>query len=176
MKIIKYILLAIIFLVILFFAMGLMNPSIKYGAKITVDKPLEETWEFTQDETHYHKWLEGYQSMELIEGEHNQVGSRYKVIVQPAPDQPEFEMIETIKAIKENDFVTLHFDSDMMDFEQTIYHSFSNGKTTVRSDSEVIGKNLVMRSMFALMETLGGSFTTQEQKNFDALKIALEEG
>ena len=33
----------------------------------------------------------------------------------------------------------------------------------------------MMKSMFALMEMLGGSFTAQEAKNFEALKVLINE-
>ena len=106
--------------------------------------------------------------MELIEGEKWQKGSKYKVIVNPGEGQDDFEMIETLIDFKEPDFVTLHFDSDMMDFNQTMTFKEVDGKTTIKTDSEVIGKNIMMRSMFAMMEILGGSFTAQETKNIDA--------
>ena len=175
MKILKYILIAILILVVIFFAFGIFQPSVSYGHEISVNKPIEEAWAVSQDETKYPLWLEGFQSMELLEGEPFQVGSKYKVIVNPGDGQPEFEMIETIVSIKDFDHVEMHFDSEFMDFEQVISVAESNGQTTLKTDSKVIGKNLMMRSMFAVMETLGGLFTAQETKNLENLKIVIEE-
>lgn len=175
MKILKYILLGLLVLVILFFAMGLMKPSVSYGHEIIVDKPIKEAWAVGQDETKYDQWLEGFQSMELLEGEKFKEGSKYKVIVNPGDGQPEFEMIETIISIEEFDHVKMHFDSEFMDFEQIMTYTEADGKTTIKTDSKVIAKGLVMRSMFAIMETFAGSFTAQEKKNIEALKIVIEE-
>jgi hypothetical protein len=175
MKILKYILIAILVLVILFFAMGIFYTSVNYGYEITVDKPLKEAWAIVQDESKNDQWLEGFQSMELIEGEKGKEGSKYKVIVNPGEGQSDFEMIETLVSIKEFEQVEMHFDSDMMDFEQIISFSESDGKTMVKTDSKVIGKGIIMRSMFAIMEVIGGSFTTQEKKNIEALKKVIEE-
>ena len=69
----------------------------------------------------------------------------------------------------------MHFDSEFMDFEQTITHSESDGITTVKTDSKVIAKGAMMQSMFAIMETFGGSFTAQEKKNIEALKKVINE-
>lgn len=162
-------------LVILFFSMGVFKPSVSYGHEISVDKPQKEAWAVGQDESKYDQWLAGFQSMELIEGEKFKEGSKYKIIVKPGDDQPVFEMIETLVSYDEFEKVVMHFDSEFMDFEQTMYFTDENGKTTVKTDSKVIGKGIMTKSMFAIMETFGGSFTAQEKKNIEALKKVIEE-
>ena len=175
MKILKYILLAILVLVVLFFAMGIFNPTIKYGAEITVDKPLKEAWAVSKDESKYGEWLKGFKSIELIEGEQDAIGSKYKVVVYPGEGQDEFEMVQTLVALEEFDHVKLHYKSDLMEFEQKIIHTGSDEQATIRSESRVIPKGMVARSMFAIMETFGGAFRAQEEKNFNALKNLIEE-
>lgn len=175
MKTLKYILIAILVLIVLFFAMGLIKPTVNYGHEIIVDKPLKEAWAVTQDESKYDKWLEGFKSIELIEGQQNELGSKYKVIVEPGEGQPRFEMTQTLVSLKELEHVELHFDSEFMDFEQKIIFSVKEGKSSVRSESKVMAKNLASKSMFAIMETFGGAFTKQEKKNFEALKKLIEE-
>lgn len=175
MKIVKILLFIIIALILLFLLIGLVKPSISYGHEITVDKSVEESWAVILDETKYPLWLEGYKSIELIEGEKGAIGSKYKVIVNPGEGQPDFEMIETIVDFKANEFVNLHFDSEMMDFDQITYIAQMDGKTTVKTESTVLAKGIVMRSMFALMEMMTGSFTTQETKNIEALKVVINE-
>ena len=174
MKILKYILYGIVLLVLLYLSFGLFNPSVSYGHEIKVDKPLKEAWAVTQDEAKYPEWLEGFQSMELISGERMKAGSKYKIIVNPGNGQPDFEMIETLNEIKEFEYVDMHFDSDFMDFEQKMIFSEVDGKTSVRSDSKVIGKNIFTRSMFSIMEMFGGAFQKQEAKNMEALKKVIE--
>ena len=84
-------------------------------------------------------------------------------------------MIETIVAKEDFDHVTLSFDSEMMLFDQTPSFSETNGKTTIKTDSKVSGKGIMMRSMFAFMEMFGGSFQAQEVKHVEALKKVIEE-
>ena len=175
MKIIKILLFVIIALVLLFLLIGLVKPSIPYGHEITVDKSIEESWVVILDESKYPLWLEGYKSIELIEGVKGAIGSKYKVIVNPGEGQPDFEMIETVVDFKENDYVNLHFDSEMMDFNQITSVAKMNGKTTVKTESKVLAKGVFLRAMFALMEMTTGSFTTQETKNIEALKVVINE-
>ena len=174
MKILKFLLVAIVVLVVAFFAVGMLHPEVEYGSEIAVSKSIEEAWAVSQDESKFPLWLEGFKSIELISGEHGAIGSKYKVIVEPE-GQPPFEMIETLLEYEEFDHVSFHFDSEMMDFEQVISFSEEESMTHIVTASKVIPKGRVMASMFALMEKLGGAFTSQEAKNQNALKKVIEE-
>lgn len=175
MKILKYILYIILGLVVIYFLIGLMKPSVSYGYTIEVDKSVEEAWAVSQDESKFSQWLEGFKSMELLSGEDGAVGSTYKIIVNPGEGQEDFEMIETVVSKEEFDHIEMDFDSEFMDFKQRIDFSENDGKTTISTDSKVIGKNVMSRSMFAIMEMLGGAFTKQEGKNMEALKTLINE-
>ncbi len=174
MKILKYLLFFLLGLLILFFLAGLLHPTVQYGHTIRVNKPIQEAWAVHQDASKYKQWLKGFQSIDLISGEKGKVGSQYKVVVKPSEEDDEFVMIETIKSIKEFDHIRLSFDSDMMVFDQRTSFKEENGKTSISTDSKVSGKGLFMRSMFALMERLGGSFTSQEVENIENLKKVIE--
>jgi hypothetical protein len=175
MKYLKYFLYIIIGLIVLFLAVGLLKSSVSYGHEITVDKSLKEAWAVTQDASKYDQWLEGFKSIELISGKQGEVGSKYKVIVNPGEGQEDFEMIETVVAIDKYKLVELGFDSDMMDFEQKMLFSEADGKVKFKTESTVKGKGIMMRSMFALMEMFGGAFSKQEAKNIEALKKVINE-
>ena len=175
MKILKYLLITLVALAVIFFAIGYIYPSVQYGHEITVDKPIEEAWAVAYDESKYNQWLQGFKSIELVTGKQGEVGSTYKVVVSPDPSQPDFEMTETVVSKKEFDHVTLHFESDLMDFDQTMSYADKDGVVSVKTDSKVMGKSASMRSMFFLMEKLGGAFQKQEAKNIDALKKVINE-
>jgi len=173
MKILKFLGLLLIGFVLLFFVMGLVKPSVDYGHTITVDKPLKEAWAVHQDVSKYDQWLEGFKSIKLISGKKGVPGSTYKVVVNPGEGQPDFEMIETVVEYKKFDLVNLSFDSDMMVFNQTTSFAENNGKTSITTDSKVNAKGIIMRSMFAIMETFAGSFQKQEEKNLESLKALI---
>jgi len=174
MKTLKFFLFLIVALVFLFFLMGVVKPTINYGHEITVNKPLKEAWAVQQDPSKLSQWLKGFKSIELLEGEAGEEGSQYKVVVNPGEGQDDFVMTETILSKKDFDHMTLSFDSDMMLFDQTTSFSEKDGRTTIKTDSSVKGKGIMMKSMFAIMETLGGAFKKQEVENVEALKKVIE--
>lgn len=175
MKILKGIILTILTLLIIFLAIGLVKPEVHYGAEITVNKPIKEAWAVTEDETKYAQWLDGFKSEELISGQKGAVGSQYKIIVNPGDRQEDFEMIETLTDKKDYDYISMDFESEMMDFGQTMHFEEADGQTKIRTSSTVRGSNILMRSMFALMEMTTGSFQSQEEYNMNNLKKVIEE-
>lgn len=175
MKILKYLLYLIIALVFIFIAVGFLKPTVSYGHEITVNKSAKEAWAVQQDKSKLAEWLKGFKSIDLISGEEGQVGSKYKVVVNPGEGQPDFEMIETVVSFKEFEHINLSFDSDMMVFNQITSFAETDGKTTIKTDSKIDGKGMMMRSMFALMEMLRGSFQAQEVENIENLKTVIEE-
>lgn len=170
MKFLKWLIIVLLAIALLFVLMGFIKPEIKYGHSITVDKPIEEAWKVHQDASKYSQWLEGFQSIDLVSGTPGAVGSTYKVVVNPGDGQEDFIMIETIESIKPNDHIQLSFDSDMMAFNQTTKFEKLVDKTKITTASTVRGKGLFMRSMFAVMDMMGDAFEKQEVSNIEALK------
>jgi hypothetical protein len=173
MKILKYIIAFILICILLFIAIGFIKPTVNYGHEIEVDKSAKEAWAVHIDDSKYGQWLDGFKSIDLISGELGEIGSKYKVVVNPGEGQPDFEMIEIVKDKKDYEYVDLNFDSDMMTFDQRTTFVENNGKTKIKTESKVGGKGIMMKSMFALMEMLGGSFQAQEEKNLEALKTVI---
>lgn len=175
MKYLKILGIILIILLLLIILPGLVHPTVKYGHTITVDKNIDDAWEIYHDASKYDQWLKGFKSIDLISGDPGAVGSKYKVVVKPAPDQPNFEMTQTIISMKPNDHITLQFDADMMKFVQKATFSEEGGKTTIATDSEVFGSGILSKSMFALMEMTTGTFQAQEEENYNNLKKVIEE-
>ncbi len=154
--------------------MGFIKSKIAYGHEVIVNKPISEAWSVLQDETKMADWLAGFKSIEHLSGDKGAVGSTYKVIVNPGEGQADFEMIETLKSIKENDHIRLELDSEMMLFDQTTRLETVDGGTKITTESLVKGKGIMMRSMFAIMDLFTDSFTKQEVENIEKLKVTIE--
>ena len=174
MKILKTIATILLVLIILFFLVGLFKSEVNYGHTIEVNKPLKEAWAVSQDDSKFDQWLKGFKSIELLSGQKNVAGSTYEVIVNPGNGQPDFEMIETLESIKEFEKVRLLFDSDVMDFDQTILFSETNSGSKIQTVSIVKGKNPITKSVFALMEMFTNTFQKQETENIEALKVLID--
>ena len=70
------------------------------------NKPLKEVWAVYQDEGKMKDWLEGFESIELVKGNRNDIGSEY--IVKMNQEGQTFEIKETLKSYKE--FENINFD------------------------------------------------------------------
>ena len=58
MKILKYFLYVVVAIVIIFLAIGLLNPSVNYGHEIIANKSIKEAWAVHKDESKLGEWLE----------------------------------------------------------------------------------------------------------------------
>lgn len=174
MKILKYLFLIILVLLLLFIVLGLIKPSIQYGHEVSVNKTIEEAWAVHQDETRLSEWIKGFISIDLLSGQAGEVNSTYKVTINPGEGQENFEMIETILSKKDLEQMTIHFDSEMMDFTQTTSFLQKDASTILKTTADAKGKGLLMRSMFAAMHLFGNTFQKQEAENLEALKRVIE--
>ena len=82
----------------------------KYSVSVEVERPIEVAWDVLMDDSKMSEWLEGYKSMELLEGEPLTVGSKHKMIFEE--DGKELSFTETVTAI--NPPTEFSFDFDIM--------------------------------------------------------------
>ena len=82
MKFLKYTLIFVVVLVLLFFGKGLLTPTISYENEITVNKSAKEAWAVMNDETNLPKWIEGFKRVEPVSGTPNTVGAVSNVYVE----------------------------------------------------------------------------------------------
>ena len=81
MKILKYFLVLLVIIAIVFFGSGLLTPSVTYESEISVSKSAKEAWSVLSDESKVKDWIEGYKRSELINGTQNTVGATSNVYV-----------------------------------------------------------------------------------------------
>lgn len=173
MKFLKILLFILLGLIVVFVAVGSLKRTVTYGHEITVNKPAAEAWAVMQDESKYADWLEGFKSIEHTGGEHNAVGSTYKIVIEPGEGQPPLEMTETIMEIEEFKRIRMKYESLFGEMDHEYTYTEQDGSTSIQSTGKLMGNSMMNRVMFAIMELAGG-FTTQEAKNMEALKKVIE--
>lgn len=169
MKYLKYGLGIIAILFILFLLIGFIKPDVSYDFEIIVDKPIEESWNVTQDEEKMSEWLEGFQKVEQVSGTPGAVGAVMNVYF--VTDGQEMTIKETIKDIKPNESIEMLFESDFMNMDYKLKMASVNGKTKISSSTNAKGNGMFSKSIMALM---GSSFKTQEDTNLTNLKKTIE--
>lgn len=171
MKFLKILIGIILILVIIFFARGLMTPSISYQSEITVDKSIEEAWAVMNDESKISEWLQDITKVEHISGTKGEVGA----VTQYTFNQngQESLVLETLKKTVPNKHVAMDFHMEgAMDMAYAVDFFEKDGKTHIKSSTTNTGQGLIMKSMFSFMQ---GSFQKQEDINMVNLKKLINE-
>lgn len=170
MKYLKYLLYAVLALVVIFFGKGLLTPSVSYECVTTVNKPANEAWAVMSDESKLAQWIEGYKRGELVSGEKNTVGAVSNIYVEENGE--EMVMQETITALAPNQRMAMTFTMDFMNMDYEISFEEKEGKTMIRSKSMVEGNGLVNQSFVSFFRS---AMVEQEEKNLSSLKKLIEE-
>jgi uncharacterized membrane protein len=170
MKYLKYLLGLILLLVIIFFAKGILTPSIYYESEIVVNKPAKEAWAVMSDESNLPKWIDGFKRTEHVSGTENTIGAISNVYIEESGE--EIVMQETITNIRQDELMAMTFTMDFMDMEYEMLFDEKDGKTNIKTKSKTIGNGLFAKSLVSFMT---GAMKSQEDNNLISLKKLIEE-
>lgn len=170
MKVLKYLLIALAIVVLIFFAIGILMPEVTYSNEVTINKPVPETFEVFIDESTMSYWVPGFKRIDLIEGEPNARGSKYRLIVED--DGEDFELIETITGFERNEFFSMTIDNEVLTNEVRVTFLPLNDQTKIVALNNVKGKGAFMKSALALMKS---HFIEQGDVSYQKLKNLVEQ-
>ncbi len=170
MKYLKYFLGLILILMLIFFGLGLLTPSIYYESEVVVNKSAKEAWAVMNDEKNLPNWIKGFKRTELISGTANTVGSVSNVYVEE--NGQEMIMKETIKDVVPNELLSMVFTMDIMNMDYDMVFAQEGEQTTITSKSTTKGNGLFAKSIVYFM---AGTMKAQEDENLNNLKKIIEE-
>jgi len=171
MKFIKYLLIAILVLVALFFAKGFFSSPVSYECSVEVNKSAAQAWASMNNEENLPKWISGYKRSELVSGTEGTVGAVSKVYIEE--EGREQVMQETITALEAEKRMAMSFTMDFMDMDYEMIFNEAGGKTVITTSSTSEGNGLFAKSMLSFMHE---AMKSQEEKNLANLKKVIEEG
>ena len=170
---IKKILLGIFGLVLLLIAglaiFGWMNPSISYESSVEINKPREVVWNYFSDESKMSEWLTGFQKIENISGNKNEVGSKWRLTF--VENGSEVVMTETVKDFKAPERFSMLLDHEIMSNDVAVTLTEKDGKTIMTQKETVVGKNFFWRTMFAVIKS---SFSARSLEALNLIKRNVE--
>ncbi len=168
-KFLKYFSITILVLVILFFSLGIIFPTISYESKITVNKPVETSFGVFTNAFKLSDWVIGLKGIGWISGGQNEVGSKWKFIV--TQNGKDYELIQTLKAYKKNELFLSNSDNELFIVDVEVKFISKGTSTEIIATSHLSGKNIFWRSVFVL-----GKFylNKNDQKMYDKLKEVIE--
>jgi len=169
MKYLKYILGAVVILILIFLSLGILKPEVSYDCETVVEKPLTESWAVGQDPDKMGEWLPDFIKMKHISGTPGTVGAVSDVYFDNAGT--EMKIRETITSIGPNESIEMTFTSDFMDMDYKMTMIDEGGKTRIKSHTVTRGNSLLFKS---IMAWTSGAIKAQEDTNLEMLKKAIE--
>jgi uncharacterized protein YndB with AHSA1/START domain len=169
MKILKYFFYTLLIIFLLFLANGFFASELNYEAEILVDAPPKKCWNVFTDTTKMAEWVLNFKSIETISETPNKVGSKYLMVVFDAGQ--EYEMTETVTEYNPGEYYSYELENDVL--INNIDYSFEaiDGSTRIITTNKLIGKGLLMKSIFPFMK---GMFTRQAEGDLINLKQLIE--
>lgn len=168
-KFLKYFLIVIVLIVIIFFSLGFLFRQHDYTIITTVNAPVEKTFAVFNDTTKLKEWLTGFKSIENIRGKPNEIGSKWKVVFEE--NGSEISMNETIVAFKENELVSFNIANDFIKSKNEIRFIPKGNTTEIIAKVSYRGTHIIQKSMVALFSS---SIKKQQKESYDLLKQLIE--
>jgi uncharacterized protein YndB with AHSA1/START domain len=168
MKALKIFFGIIVALALAFVFVGMMIPVIAFKTSVVVQRPVETTFSVFTDMDLIGEWLEGFESVELIEGEPYEVGSQFRFRLND--DGMEIEFTETLTAFEENEVYAFMIDADVFQNEVSFTFTGNGDETTIKASNSITGSVWYMRSILPFMKS---EFMRQQKESLNLLgKVA----
>jgi uncharacterized membrane protein len=168
-KFLKYFLIVIVLIVVVFLSLGLLFPSHEYTIPVTVNAPVEKTFAVFNDTTKLKEWLTRLKAMENISGKLHEAGSKWKIVFDDHGS--EISMTETITAFKENELVSFDIENDFIKSTNEVRFVPKGNATEVIAHVHYSGTGIFQKSILALFS---GMVKKQQEESYNLLKQVVE--
>jgi uncharacterized protein YndB with AHSA1/START domain len=149
MSFVKKIGLILLIVVVAFFSLGILNPTLDYETAVTIRAPLEKTWNVLLTDSLKDKWIPNFKSIEILEGEKNKIGSVSKVVLE---DQKETYAMteELITFVPKKEFSFLLEGEVLKNTVNVTLEKIDSVTTVLRVKNSIVGENLFFKSIFIM--------------------------
>ncbi len=143
----------------------------KYNCSIKINKPLEEVVKLWEDESNFHFWQDGFQSIELISGNKNEEGSVSQILIQQGNMKIELEetiLVNNLPKEKTAKYVHKH----MTNTQTTKFVAVDENNTEYISEVEYTKFNGITLKIMAKL--FPEKFKSQSEKWMNQFKVFTE--
>ncbi len=139
----------------------------RYICTVAIDAPLNEVVNLWTNEEHFDQWQDGFESIELLEGEKDGIGAKSKITIQQG--KRKLELIETILVQNlPTERKALYEHVHMVNTQSSRFEKISADKTRYTSEVEYTQFNGFMPKLLAKL--LPGMFEKQSLKWMNQFK------
>ncbi len=168
-KFLKYFLLIVGSIIIIFLLLGVFMPKQHYEISMEIDAPVEKTFAMFNDTSIMSKWMPSLKSIKNISGNAGEVGSKWKITF--LDHGKEIEMTETITEFKTNESFSFNIQNEVMNSDNSFRFIPDGNKTRVETSCTYSGGNIFWKSLFVFINS---SVKKQQTTQFEALKKMIE--
>lgn len=137
----------------------------KYDVTVEVDLPIARVWELFDNPDNLGKWLKELDSLEPIEGEHGQPGS--KTLMKMTMGKRTCELIETIKVRDPGrEFTAIFETKGMVNNSQNLFEELGENRTRWTQTNEFQTQGIMMKLITILMPGAFKKQTLTHMTNF----------
>ena len=156
-------------IVIFFVLIGVLSPQFEYTNEVVIHAPQEKCWKELLDSNTMSKWMDGYESLKITQGEHLTPGGTYELIINS--DGERMVMSQVIIAIDAPSLIQYELTNDVMLSDYTYSLSELKGQTIVKSTYTIHGNSIFWCSVLRLSK---GYLETEGQKQIQKFKAFVE--
>ena len=171
MRILKFLLKALVVILILFFLSGLLFSKISYTTSQRINLPVDQTFALFNDNSKMKDWMVGLQSFKVIEEKPGVVGSRYQIVIDA--QNTFIKMEELVTSYRENEKVSLTIESVQMIKKDNYTFQAIDNQTLIQNESTTEGKTYFLKCLYASFYVL---IKCTDQENLDSFKAYVEKG
>lgn len=143
----------------------------KYSCSCTIKAPINTVSKLFEDESLFHKWQDGFQSITLVKGEKNRTGAVSKIILQQGKMRIELTE-EILKSNMPEEKIGLYVHKHMTNTQKSIFNDLGNGNTQYISEVEYTQFNGFLPRLMSWL--FPGKFKAQSQKWMNQFKEMVE--
>ncbi len=151
MKALKIILGLVSGLVVAFVLVGFMIPELNFTTTVRASRSVDVTFDVFTNVDLMDQWLEGFESIEILSGEPEEIGSKFRVRFND--DGTEIEFTEELKTFEEGKAYGFLMDAGFFTNDTMFSFSEESGETTIRASNSMIGSSWYMRSLLPFMKS-----------------------
>lgn len=149
---------------------GWMNPRYEDTVQVTIDAPIEKTWALFDDLDNMKEWVPGYLGHEVLEGDTQTPGSKYRLDFNM--DGREFSMVETVTNYDPGKAFAFDVEDESgATFNIAVELEEKGEKTIVKETMTGEPKGIFDRAMTTLMK---GQIRKHKLKMYNDLKAFVE--
>ncbi len=169
MKILKYSIITILVLFLVFISIGILNPTFTYESRIEVNASPQKCWQIFTSQEKMKDWMLDLEEVKLLSGEEGQPGSEYEFTFRQNDEV--IIVREKVAEIRKGEFYAFDLKAEILEARTEVAFE-NNGETTVIHSKTVAEANdMITRSLFSLMEN---TFKEQSDIQYERLKKLIE--